>query len=144
LRDLCPLPTGVANGPFKPILVDSTESIAFWGILIVPSAPRIGVTSTGSQSIGAPAASNIFITLADISLPIPSPGIKVTFRFCSQLSFSYERVLCKNKNSKTVLILLKRQQQLGLSKTFWPDGSRSSLIFSSVWFFFKLKIFINS
>ena len=78
LRDWCPLPTGVANGPFNPILVELTESIAFCGMRNLPSTPLTGVTSTESHSIGALAASNILITLADISLPIPSPGINVT------------------------------------------------------------------
>lgn len=71
----------MANGPFKPILVELTESIAFCGMRNLPSTPLTGVTSTGSHSIGALAASNIFITLEDISDPIPSPGIRVTFLF---------------------------------------------------------------
>lgn len=78
-NDWWPLPTGVANGPLRPILVALTESIAFCGIRNLPSTPLTGVTSTGSQEIGALAASNILITLAEISLPIPSPGINVTF-----------------------------------------------------------------
>lgn len=53
LRDRCPFPTGVANGPLSPILFLWTESIAAWGIPKVPSTPFTGVTSTGSQSIGA-------------------------------------------------------------------------------------------
>ena len=36
-NDWCPFPIGVAKGPFKPILVLLTESIAFWGILNFPS-----------------------------------------------------------------------------------------------------------
>lgn len=39
-----------------------------------------GVTSTVSQSIGTPAAWKIFCTAAEISGPIPSPGISVILR----------------------------------------------------------------
>ena len=79
LRDWCPLPTGVASGPLSPMRVAPTDSITLLGMRILPSTPLTGVTSTGSHSIGALAASNIFCTLADISGPMPSPGISVTF-----------------------------------------------------------------
>lgn len=45
----------------------------FEGIRKIPSSPLTGVTSTGSHSIGAFAASNIFCTADDISGPTPSP-----------------------------------------------------------------------
>lgn len=38
-KDLCPFPTGVINGPFKPTLLRLTESIAPCGIPNFPSGP---------------------------------------------------------------------------------------------------------
>ena len=45
----------------------------------------MAMTSRVSQSIGAPAASKIFITESEISGPIPSPGIMVTSLFSDRL-----------------------------------------------------------
>jgi len=98
LRDWCPLPTGVARGPFKPIFVALTESMARCGMRNFPSTPLTGVTSTASHWIGAPAASKIFSTLADISLPIPSPGMSVTFRNLH----NFEKYLKKIKKKKKI------------------------------------------
>lgn len=38
-----------------------------------------GVTSTVSHSMGTPAVLKIFCTAAEISGPMPSPGIRVIF-----------------------------------------------------------------
>ncbi|KAI2798649.1 hypothetical protein BLOT_010625 [Blomia tropicalis] len=54
------------------------DSIAFCGMLNLPSGPFTGVTSTFSHAIGTLADANICCTAADISGPIPSPGINVT------------------------------------------------------------------
>lgn len=67
------------RGPFKPTLLRFTESIAACGIPKRPSGLRTGVTSTDSHSIGTLATAKIFCTAAEISGPIPSPGINVTF-----------------------------------------------------------------
>lgn len=53
LSDLWPFPTGVASGPLRPTCVLAMESNTFCGIVDFPSGPMTGVTSTGSQSIGA-------------------------------------------------------------------------------------------
>ena len=39
LRDLWPFPTGVIRGPFNPILLRLTESMALWGMPNFPSGP---------------------------------------------------------------------------------------------------------
>ena len=52
-KERCPLPTGVSSGLFNPILFLWIEFIAAWGIWNIPSGPFTGVTSTGSQLIGA-------------------------------------------------------------------------------------------
>ena len=54
-----PLPTGVIKGLFNPTLLRFTLCITSFGMPIVPSGYLTGVTSTGSQSIGTSAASNI-------------------------------------------------------------------------------------
>ena len=59
LRDRKPFPTGVIRGLLRPILFRLTESMACLGMPIVPSGFLTGLTSTGSQSMGAPAAANI-------------------------------------------------------------------------------------
>jgi len=68
----------VARGPFRPILFFSTDSIALGGIPNFPSGYFTGVTSTTSHSMGTFAAAKIFWTEAEISGPIPSPGMRVT------------------------------------------------------------------
>ena len=87
---------GVANGPFNAIVFFLTmlavreglpEAIASSGMAVLPSF-RIGVTSTGSQTMGVYlsgmtwddtfAAAKMDSTLSAISGPIPSPGIMVT------------------------------------------------------------------
>ena len=52
LSETCPLPMGVASGPFRATVFFLILSIAARGIAVLPST-RIGVTSTSSQSIGA-------------------------------------------------------------------------------------------
>lgn len=47
--------------------------VGIWGLT------RTGVTSTVSHSMGTPATVKIFWTAAEISGPMPSPGIRVTF-----------------------------------------------------------------
>jgi hypothetical protein len=96
LRERWPLPTGVIRGPFKPILFRLTESMAAWGMPNLPSGPWnaplkprrfcysnlltfTGVTSTDSHSMGTLAAAKIFCTEAEISGPMPSPGMRVHF-----------------------------------------------------------------
>lgn len=54
--------------------------MAACGIPIFPSACLTGVTSTVSHWIGTFAATKICWTAAEISGPIPSPGIRVTLR----------------------------------------------------------------
>lgn len=78
-KERWPFPTGVIRGPFNPIWFRLTESIADCGIPNRPSGFLTGVTSTLSHSMGTLAAANIFCTAAEISGPIPSPGINVTF-----------------------------------------------------------------
>jgi len=95
-NDRWPLPMGVINGPFNPIVFLLTESMAAWGIPNFPSIPRTGVTSTGSQEIGTWAAAKIFWTAAEISGPIPSPGMRVTVRLeaCLILRWLLQAFLC--------------------------------------------------
>lgn len=49
---------------------------------ILRHCPLTGVTSSISHWIGTPATSKIFCTDAEISGPIPSPGMRVTVRIC--------------------------------------------------------------
>lgn len=77
LSETCPLPIGVAKGPFKAIvffLIDFIDSV---GILDLPST-KTGWTSISSHSIGTLACLKMFLTDSDISGPIPSPGMSET------------------------------------------------------------------
>uniref|UniRef100_A0A6B0UHY5 Putative secreted protein n=1 Tax=Ixodes ricinus TaxID=34613 RepID=A0A6B0UHY5_IXORI len=68
------------RGPLRPILFLLTESMAFCGMPNLPSGPLTGVTSTTSHWIGTPAVLKISWTEAEISGPMPSPGMSVTVR----------------------------------------------------------------
>ena len=63
--------------PLRATLFLLTLNRASSGIVVTPSFKK-GVTSTSSQTIGTLFAAKIFLTAAEISGPIPSPGIIVT------------------------------------------------------------------
>jgi len=62
-----PFPTGVIRGPFNPILLVFTDSIALDGIFIVPSGAFTGVTSTTSHSIGVYKQKNLVLIMTAIN-----------------------------------------------------------------------------
>jgi peptidoglycan/LPS O-acetylase OafA/YrhL len=72
-----PVPIGVARGPLRATVFLRTLVMAASGIAVLPSL-SMGVTSTGSHSIGTLDAAKIDRTESEISGPMPSPGISVT------------------------------------------------------------------
>lgn len=63
--------------PFSPTLLRVKESMASRNFSSLPSVSPL--TSTSSKVMGTLMASKTSLTLSASSLPIPSPGIKVTW-----------------------------------------------------------------
>mmetsp|Transcript_7690 Transcript_7690/g.24166 ORF Transcript_7690/g.24166 Transcript_7690/m.24166 type:complete len:214 (-) Transcript_7690:49-690(-) len=88
LSERCPLPIGVANGPFSPTLFRITLLSASSEIRSPPGVTACVEMVWYSQSMGTPAASKIWTTASEISGPIPSPGKMVTVRFSGVAALS--------------------------------------------------------
>ena len=73
-----PVPTGVVHGPLMATLLRLTASTVSSGNGVPVFSAHAAPASATSHAMSAPAASTTRCIAADVSRPIPSPGISVT------------------------------------------------------------------